>query len=144
MNHWIAAVPCFLAGSLLVAAVVAAREAAAEDAPIATGRNATGVRIDVLSLRRTDGGTVTLRYAVVNDGQEGFLTNMLQVTLFDLANRRAYSPGIISDSFCGAEPGKRSTCWAVFAAPQDGVRQMQLKIPAGPGTPELIPVPMGP
>ena len=72
--------------------------ARADDAPIASGEQASGkIHVDVLSLK-----------------------------LIDLVNRRSYGPGVTSAG-CHAEPGARSTCWAVFAAPPAGTKSMNLQ-----------------
>ena len=100
--------------------------ARADDAPIATGRNSSGkVRVEILSLKRTEGDTVTLRFALVNDGRENVHLTLPNMTLLDLVNRRRFSTGVTSTS-CRAANGERQICWAMFAAPNPNVRSLNV------------------
>jgi hypothetical protein len=89
----------------------------ADEAPIAFGQQANGkIRADILSLKRTEGDTVTVRFAIVNNGNQTLSMTLGNMKLIDLVNRRSYAPGVTSPS-CRTEAGERSICWAVFAAP---------------------------
>jgi len=84
------------------------------------------VQVDVLSLKRTDGDTVTLRWQVVNDGEQTFSMTVENSRLVDLIGRREYSPGV-SSPICRAEAHQRTMCWAVFAAPAAGTKKMSVR-----------------
>jgi hypothetical protein len=51
---------------------------------------------------------------------------LANMKLIDLANRRSYSPGVSSSS-CRTEPGERTICWAVFAAPNANVKTINVQ-----------------
>jgi hypothetical protein len=115
--------------------------AMADEAPIASARHATGkARADILSLRRTEGETLTLRFAVANDGDKGLSINLREVGLIDLVNRRSYTPGLTSSSFCSIAPTERTICWAVFGSPGSGVKTINVRIPEGF---DLVSTPIG-
>ncbi|MBV8915277.1 MAG: hypothetical protein JOZ05_19840, partial [Acetobacteraceae bacterium] len=66
----------------------------ADDAPIATAQELNdGGRIEILSLQRTDAGTVTLRFTVTS-GRNDLGITLLNLVLIDLDGRRQYSPGL--------------------------------------------------
>lgn len=110
------------------------------EAPIASGQaDNHRARADVLSLTRTEGDTVTLRFAIANEGNSNVSITMPNLRLIDLVNRRTYSPGVTSSS-CLIPAGERRVCWAVFAAPNAGVRTVNVQFYEGFG---LIPVPVG-
>ena len=113
----------------------------ADEAPIASARHATGkVRADVLSLRRTEGETLTLRFAIANDGDKGLSINLREVGLVDLVNRRSYTPGLTSSPFCSIAPTERTVCWAVFGSPGGSVKTINVRIPEGF---DLVSAPIG-
>ena len=63
----------------------------ADDAPVASGVSADGkVRADMLSLKRTEGDTVTLRFAIVNDSNRTVSTTLGNMRLIDLVGRASY------------------------------------------------------
>jgi hypothetical protein len=118
------------ASALCVAASLSAMPmtaAWADDAPVGSARSADGhVRIDVLSLKRTEGDTATLRFTVVNDGNADFSIVLLNMHLIDLVARRSYDVGLSSSS-CNTPPGKQLTCWAMFAAPPPNTRTITVR-----------------
>jgi hypothetical protein len=107
-----------------LAAVSAAK---ADDAPVASGVSSDGkVRADMLSLKRTEGDTVTLRFAIVNDSNRTVSTTLGNMRLIDLVGRTSYEPGVTSSS-CSAEAGAKAICWAVFAAPGPNTKSINVK-----------------
>ena len=103
-----------------------------------------GVRMEVLSLRRGEGGMLTLRVAYVNESGGQVRNNVLpgkgyveNFALLDYANRRKYL--VVRDSgggclctslnpFEATEPGRR-VLWAKFAAPPKSVDHVTLLMP---------------
>jgi hypothetical protein len=105
--------------------------ATADEAPIAFGQQANGkARAEILLVKRTEGDTLTLRFAIVNDGNQPLSMTLGNMKLVDLVNRRSYSPGV-SSTFCRTEPGERTTCWAVFAAPPASVKTINVQFYEG-------------
>jgi hypothetical protein len=103
--------------------------ALADEQPVASATNAEGkVRVDVLSLKRTEGDTVTLRIVVVNNGNDNYPIVMSSVKLVDIVNRRTYGAGL-STSVCNPAPDQRLTCWAMYAAPPANTKTMSVQIP---------------
>jgi hypothetical protein len=103
--------------------------ASADEQPAASAMNAEGkVRVDVLSLKRTEGDTVTLRIAVVNNGNDNYPIVMSSVKLIDIVNRRTYGAGL-STSVCNPAPDHRLACWAMYAAPPANAKTMSVQIP---------------
>jgi hypothetical protein len=84
------------------------------------------VRADMLSLKRTEGDTVTLRFAIVNDSNETVSVTVENMRLIDLVARTSYEPGVTS-SMCSAESGAKAICWAVFAAPGPNTKSSNVK-----------------
>jgi hypothetical protein len=119
-----------LPSALTVAAILLAVPAGvprADDQKIGSAISANGkVQVDVLSLKRTDGDTVTLRWQVVNNGEQAFSMTVDNSRLVDLVGRREYSPGVSSPS-CRAEAHQRTMCWATFAAPAAGTKKMSVR-----------------
>jgi hypothetical protein len=116
---------------------------AQEPVKVADG-NEPGVRMEILSLKRGEGGMVTLRVAFVNDSggqvQNSVLPgkgNVENFALLDYGNRRKYL--VVRDSgggclctslnpFKASEPG-RVVLWAKFAAPPESVDHVTLLMP---------------
>jgi hypothetical protein len=109
------------------ASVVLPRTSHADDAPIASAEQGNGkVRADILSLKRGEGDTVTLRFAVINDSDQPVSMTLANMKLLDLVNRRSYGAGATSPE-CRTEPGERSLCWAVFAAPGASTKAVSIQ-----------------
>jgi hypothetical protein len=108
-----------------------------------------GVHVDILSLKRTEGGMVTLRLAFVNEsgapiktqsfpGSDNPLTK--SITLIDYGNKRKYSIITFSDGSClcntnlgynnDFDPGSKSA-WAKFPAPPASVKKIAVLFPNG-------------
>ena len=101
-------------------------EAKGDEAPIASGQQTNGkVRAEILSVKRTEGDTLTVRFAIINDGNQPLSITVLNMKLIDLVNRRSYAPGLTSPS-CRTEPGERTICWAIFAAPNASVKTINV------------------
>jgi hypothetical protein len=131
----------FQSFALVLSCVLASVSAAkADDAPVASGVSADGkVRADMLSLKRTEGDTVTLRFAIVNDSNKTVSVTVGNMRLIDLVGRASYEPGVTS-STCSAESGAKAVCWAVFAAPGPDTKSINVKFY---DTFELISTPIG-
>jgi len=115
---------CAVILSCVLASVGAAK---ADDVPVASGVSSDGkVRVDMLSLKRTEGDTVTLRFALVNDSNRTFSTTLGNMRLIDLVGRTSYEPGVTSSS-CSTDAGAKAICWAVFAAPGPNTKSINVK-----------------
>ncbi len=113
--------------SALACLILAAPAAQAEDPPIATVSGMGGkVRVDILSLKRTEGETVTLRLALTNSGDQTFSMTLGNARLLDLPGRRIYSPGLTSSN-CSVAVSKQTDCYAVFGAPPANLKTMTIK-----------------
>lgn len=88
--------------------------------------NGEGVRVNILSLKRGEGDTVTLRWEIVNDGRGDFSMTTTNERLLDLPGRRRYDAGLGSND-CRAETGKRVQCWAMYAAPPASAKTMAVQ-----------------
>jgi hypothetical protein len=97
-----------------------------QETAVASVANQDGVRIDIISLKRTEGDTVTLRLNLRNEGNRDVSLTLGNARLIDLANRRRYDAGLTS-SQCRAESGKQASCWAVFGAPPKSVKTMTVQ-----------------
>ena len=118
----------FLSFAVVLSCVIASVGATkADDAPVASGVSSDGkVRADMLSLKRTEGDTVTLRFAIVNDSNRTVSTTLGNMRLIDLVGRTSYEPGVTSSS-CSADAGAKTICWAVFAAPGPNTKSINVK-----------------
>jgi hypothetical protein len=84
------------------------------------------VRVQVLSLKRTEGETVTLRFQVTNNSNDDFRVVPINLRLIDIAGRRIYSPGVTSNN-CITPVGQQLTCYAVFGAPPPSTKTMTVQ-----------------
>jgi hypothetical protein len=113
--------------------------AGADEAPIASGTRTNGkAHLDVLSLRRTEGNTVTLRIAVTNEENQPLTIQLSLINLVDLVNHQIYNSGLNSPR-CSVPPGERLICWAIFAAPNASVKSVNVTLNEDFG---LIPTPI--
>ena len=83
-------------------------------------------RVEILSLKRTEGETVTLRFQVTNAGNDTYSMTLGNSRLVDIVGRRIYSPGLTS-SGCSAPAGQQLACYAVFGAPPAGTQKMSVQ-----------------
>jgi hypothetical protein len=115
--------------ALCLAAVLALPLSSAhtEDRPLASTATHDGkVRVDILSLKRTEGRTVTLRFALANNGEGDYSMVVGNIHLVDLAARRSYGAGLMSSS-CSTPPGGQVSCWATFAAPPEATKTLAVQ-----------------
>jgi hypothetical protein len=83
-------------------------------------------RVDILSLKHTEGDTVTLRFQVTNDGNDTYGVTVGNARLIDMAGRRIYSPGLTTNN-CSVPAGQQLACYAVFGAPPAGTPKMAVQ-----------------
>lgn len=83
-------------------------------------------RVEILSLKRTEGETVTLRFQVTNSGNDTYSMTLGNSKLVDMIGRRIYSPGLTS-SGCSVPAGQQLACYAVFGAPPAGTQKMSVQ-----------------
>jgi len=111
-----------LLASLLVSSV-----AVAEDQPIASVTSADGkVRIDILSLKRTEAETLTLRMMISNNSSDRYDPVLGNTRLIDLTGRRVYNPGLTSPT-CNTQVGQKQGCYAIFGAPPAGTQKLNIQ-----------------
>ena len=114
-------------GALAFAAcLLIASNAAADDKPVGTATSSDGaVHLNILSLKHSEGDTVTLKYEMANDGSSDYSMTPNNIRLIDLVGRRTYDAGLSGG--CGrTPPGKRETCWAIFAAPPPAAKTISV------------------
>src|SRR4051794_31675497 len=131
---------------LLCAFALATQHAEAQE--LSADGDAPGTKIVVQDLKRDEGGTVTLRFQMINetdkkfgdrcgfreDGGEG-CGPISGVHLLDAANKKKYL--VVRDAsrkcacaeFRVIEPGSRINLWAKFAAPPVGVQKVTVIVP---------------
>ncbi len=107
-----------------------------------------GLRAEVKELKRNSGGTVTLKFAVINDSDKEFFLgeklgglsygyNVSGVNLVDAAGKKKYPVILDSEEKClcsndvGAniEPKSGINLWAKFPAPPENVQKITVEIP---------------
>lgn len=139
---------------------VAAPTAAPAAAPAAPASKAlataegehTGVRVEVLELKRSSDGTVMLRFALINESNKAFdmddlrsstnnnfdpcCRNASGVHLVDGAGKKKYlvlrdteRNCVCSRNVSDVRPGSRTNLWAKFPAPPDNVQKIGIVIP---------------
>ncbi|MBV9756529.1 MAG: hypothetical protein JO047_05695 [Alphaproteobacteria bacterium] len=118
----LAAVLLGFGGLLLAAPVARAQEQSAGTATSPDGK----VRVQVISLKRTEGDTVTLRIRVTNNGSDDYRIVLDNARLLDIAGRRSYSPGVTSNN-CTTPVGQQLTCWAIFGAPPAATKALAVQ-----------------
>ena len=115
--------------------------------PIATtDHESPGIRLDVQELKRTSGGTVTLRFAVVNTSASDFPLNLWDSPndvgtaggsyLVDSVNRKKYEVVRDTQHICLCSRNLSSVpqtgtvnLWAKFPAPPEGVTKIGIVVP---------------
>ena len=118
---WLVAFLLGLSGPLLAPTAVRA-----EDQNPGTATSPDGkVRVQVLSLKRTEGETVTLRFQITNNSNDRFSVTEGNMRLIDIAGRRIYYPGVTHS--CNTPTGQQLTCYAVFGAPPSSARTMTVQ-----------------
>jgi hypothetical protein len=123
---------------------------AAAPAPIGTSDGPfSGVRAEVTELKRTSGGTLTLRFTIVNDSgrslnhadvmvMPGLIDSPYTiggVHLIDLVGKKKYfvakdsNGACVCSSFSAVPGGDRANHWAKFPAPPEDVERISIMIP---------------
>ena len=126
--------------------------APAQATAIATADGETpGVRIEVTELKRTSGGTVSLKFSMINDSDKAvsFSYNFVDpahenkdfggiggVHLIDPVGKKKYFVARDSENNCVCSQkikdipkGSRANLWAKFPAPPDDVQKISIVIP---------------
>lgn len=126
--------------------------AAAAPAPPAvvasTDGEQTGVRAEVTELKRGSGGTVTLKFTLINDSDQPYRmsdrlgglsygNNVSGVHLVDAANKKKYQVILDTEKKCLCSNGletdiaakSRINVWAKLPAPPEDVQQVSIMIP---------------
>lgn len=134
------------------ASMVPPAPAAARAAAIATADGETpGVRAEVTELKRTSGGTVSLKFAMINDSDKpvsfGYtfvdpahdikdIGGIGGIHLIDPVGKKKYFVARDSESNCVCSQkvadipkGGRANLWAKFPAPPDDVQRISIVIP---------------
>ena len=136
MNIKNALVSAFL-GMAILALPAAAEELSGEG-------QTPGTKVVITSLKRDAGGTVTVRFQLINDGEKEVSTygvfgeyfGLEYLSLVDTANKKKYL--VVKDSAGGClcsnfkadvVPGSRFNLWAKFPAPPDTVQKITVVIP---------------
>lgn len=149
-----AATPAATAAAAAPTAAATAPEApaAARPAAIATADGETsGLRAEVTEFKRTSGGTVSLKFTMINDSAEeasfGYtfgdpahsiadFGGIGGLHLIDPVGKKKYFVARDSEGKCVCSQkvadiprGSRANLWAKFPAPPDDVRQISIVIP---------------
>ena len=136
----------------IAVAIAAVGAPASGPAPLATSDGEkSGTRIEVTELKRTSGGTLSLKFVVVNDSDKtlGFGYDFASpdnhikdhatvggITLVDAVNKKKYF--VVRDSeakcICSSDvhdlpKGSRANLWAKFPAPPDSVQKISIVVP---------------
>jgi hypothetical protein len=120
-------------------------------APLATSEaSISGIRVDVTELKRGSGGTLTLKFTIVNEsgrrlghtdvgiGFGGLMEapyTIGGVHLIDAVGKRKYfvakdsSGACVCSTFGFVEAGARANHWAKFSAPPEDVERISVVIP---------------
>jgi hypothetical protein len=125
-----------------------ASAAPAAAGPIATADGqASGVTLDVTQLKRDSGGTVTLKWTVVNGGTDEFklyatmaskeYDSVDGVNLLDAAGKKKYLVVRDSEGNCvctravgsSLRAGEKRNFWAKFPAPPETVEKISIVVP---------------
>jgi hypothetical protein len=112
------------------------------------GRIDPGTRIEVTELKRSSGGTLTLRFTIVNESQTTLdvaaVSSMLDtfagytvanVHLIDPVGRKKYFTAkdvegkCVCSVYAFVQPGQRFNHWAKFPVPPDDVEKVSVVIP---------------
>ncbi len=99
----------------------------AQDQAVASATAADGkVRIDILSLKRSEGETLTLRILFTNNSNDSYNPTLGNIRLIDMIGRRLYSPGLTSPT-CNTPVGQKQVCYAIFGAPPAGTQKLNVQ-----------------
>lgn len=121
------AAPRRLLACVLASCLTSLAPALADGAPVASTTSGDGtVKVNILSLNRSEGETLTLKFEVVNNGNTDYSIVVDNLTLVDLTGRRTYSAGLASTN-CNTPANKRLTCWAMFASPPPATKTVAVR-----------------
>jgi len=110
---------------------------------------APGLRVEVMELKRVSGGTVNLKFVMINDSDKSMsfgyrfiepgtqdYANIGGVHLIDAAGKKKYfvvrdsaKSCVCSKGLTDLEPKSRMNLWAKFPAPPDNVEKIGVVIP---------------
>jgi hypothetical protein len=97
-----------------------------------------GLRVEIQELKRTEGGTVTLKLAVINTGGRTIynVSSFNAINLIDAVGKKKYFVAEDSAGAClcsrplgSLEAGGRANAWAKFPAPPEDVQKIAVVIP---------------
>lgn len=112
-----------LIGSIMLAGV----HTSAEAQSLGSATTPDGkVRVDITSLKRTEGETTTLKFQVTNRSNSSYSVTTANIRLIDIVGRRSYSPGLTSPS-CSAPVDQKTDCYAIFGAPPATTQKISIQ-----------------
>lgn len=142
---------CGLAVLVSAGLIAALPLTSAVAAPLATSEGETsGLSVEVTEFKRTSGGTVNLKFAMINSGDKEVAIHgdyaepsskndfgsIGGVTLVDAANKKKYFVVRDSDGNCvcstkiqNIKQGTRAVLWAKFPAPPADVKSLSISVP---------------
>ena len=97
-----------------------------------------GLRIEVQELKRTEGGTLTLRLAFVNTGgrTQFNVGNLDEINLIDVVGKKKYfvvrdtqDVCLCSRDISSLDADARANVWAKFPAPPEDVQKITVVVP---------------
>ena len=128
-----------------------AAQPATSGAVASTDGEKAGTRVDITELKRTSGGTVTLKFVLVNNTDKKLplspewlgdratvdsYRNVSAVHLIDPVNKKKYfvitdaeKKCVCSSNVDDVEPGGKVNLWAKFPAPPADVQKVSIEIP---------------
>jgi hypothetical protein len=122
-------------------AATATQPAASPPAALASAEGEQpGLRVEIQELKRTEGGTVTLKLAFVNTGgrTQFSVGNLDQVNLIDAVGKKKY---FVAEDTAGRclcsrnvtlDANARANVWAKFPAPPEDVQKITVVVPSFP------------
>ena len=139
---------CSLA-ALAIAATFSSSPAPAQQGALVGEGTKPGQRIEIRDLKRDDGGTVTVRFQIINDSEKDVINacsysqtigetcgSVSGVHLIDAANKKKYlvvrdAQGncVCATGLTNLGKGDRANAWAKFQAPPDGVQKVTVVVP---------------
>lgn len=145
-------VACALLSAQVPAQTAPSPDGTAPPAVVAvTDGEQTGVRFEVTELKRTSGGTLTLKFTLVNDSEKGVafgysygygqsnvadFASIGGIHLVDAAGKKKYlvvrdgnGKCVCSQGLGTVDPGSRVNLWAKFPAPPEDVTLISVVIP---------------
>lgn len=133
--------------ALLVTATIAAPTSLSAQTLSADG-NTPGLKIEIQDLKRDEGGTVTLRFQLINESDKHFdagcalretssdeCGTISGVHLIDAANKKKYLVVRDASNKCACarlhrvDKGAKVNLWAKFAAPPTQVQKITVVVP---------------